>query len=76
MNTEAVREWLLRAPFEPFLIKLSNGDTYEVRHPELLALGKNRAAVYNPENDMFDFVSLLHINNIEMLRSSGQTEAR
>lgn len=71
MNVDSIKEWLLRAPFEPFVLKLSNGDTYEIHHPEFMALGKNRAAVYNPENDRFAFVALVHINNIEMLEPAN-----
>ena len=34
MNAEAIRDLLKRQPFRPFVIHLSNGETYEVRHPE------------------------------------------
>lgn len=44
MNREAIREWLNRRPFEPFVLRLSNGEVHEVRHTENLALGKTRSS--------------------------------
>jgi len=48
MNADAIREFLRREPFEPFVIRMSNGETHEVRHPECLAIGKERIAIINP----------------------------
>jgi hypothetical protein len=39
MNADAIREFLRRQPFEPFVIRMSNGETHEVRHPECLIVG-------------------------------------
>ncbi len=68
MNAEAIREWLKREPFEPFELRLSNGESYQVRHPEVVALGKNRIAVADPETDRFTHVALIHVNSIEVLQ--------
>jgi hypothetical protein len=65
MNMEAIREWLNRQPFEPFVLRMSNGEVHEVRHPECVALGKNRIAVSFPEQDRFVHLSLIHVNAIE-----------
>ncbi len=70
MNADEVREWLSRQPYEPFEVKMSNGDTFEIRHPEMVALGKRRAAIYRPESDSFAHVALIHINSIEALQSA------
>jgi hypothetical protein len=48
MNADAIREMLQRQPFQPFVIHLSSGETHEVRHPEWLAIGKERIAIINP----------------------------
>ena len=45
MNAETIREWLNRQPFEPFELRLSNGDVFQVRHPEVLAIGRDRVAL-------------------------------
>ena len=45
MNADAIREMLAREPFQPFVIRLSNGEAHEVRHQECLAIGKGRIAI-------------------------------
>jgi hypothetical protein len=70
MNMEAIRERLTRRPFEPFVLRLSNGDAHEVRHPENLALGKNRLIVVDPNLDRVVHVSLIHVNSIEALQAA------
>lgn len=68
MNMETIREWLRREPFEPFAIRLSNGEVHQVRHPENIALGKTRIAISYPETDRMVHCSLVHINSIEALQ--------
>jgi hypothetical protein len=64
MNPETIREWLLRRPFDPFAIGLSNGENHLIRHPENLAIGRNRLAVVNPETDSIAHVALIHVNSV------------
>ena len=70
MNMETIRKWLNRRPFEPFVLRLSNGENYEIRHPENAALGKTRMAIVIPEADRFVHVSLVHIHSIESLQTA------
>ena len=70
MNAETIREWLTRAPFEPFELRLSNGETYQVRHPEVVAIGRNRIAIVDPNTDRIVHVALVHINSIEALQTA------
>jgi len=70
MGVETIREWLNRKPFEPFELRRSNGETYQVRHPEVIALGKNRIAIVDPETDRFVHVALIHVNSIEALQAT------
>jgi hypothetical protein len=70
MNAETIRGWLNRRPFEPFELRLSNGEAYQVRHPEVVALGKNRIAIVDPDTDRFVHVALVHINSIHALQAA------
>ena len=57
---------LLRAsPFSPFIIKMSDGRTYEVRHPENLAVGKHFMVLIEPESDRTHDLYLLHVTSFE-----------
>jgi hypothetical protein len=70
MNMETIREWLNRRPFAAFVLRLSNGEAYDVRHPENVALGRNRIAISFPETDRFAHVLVVHINTIEGLQTA------
>lgn len=70
MNMETIREWLIRRPFEPFVIPLSNAETHEVRHPENVVLLKSRIIVGYPETDRAVHCSLVHVNSVEALQSA------
>ena len=70
MNMETIRDLLYRQPFEAFEIRLSNGEAYQVRHPENVALAKTRIAIAYPEADRIILCSLIHINSIEALRAA------
>lgn len=78
MNTAFLKDLLRAKPLEPFAINLSNGQWFEVRHPELLMVGRYAAAVGVPSNeepDVYDRlvqVSMRHIASIEPLRTSGK----
>jgi hypothetical protein len=70
MNMETIREWLHRAPFEPFEIRLSNGEVHQVRHPEYVALGKNRIIIVDPETDKAVHCALIHVNSVSALQAA------
>lgn len=70
MNAETVREFLRRQPFEPFVIRMSNGESHEVRHPECAFVMKTRVLVYYPHNDRSVMCALIHISAIEALQTT------
>jgi hypothetical protein len=70
MSPEELRESLRQKPFEPFRIVLTDGASYDVRHPDLLWVGQR--AVYvgltgQPGQTLFERavkVDLLHVTQI------------
>lgn len=68
MNMDTIREWLHREPFEPFEIRLSNGEVHVVRHPENVAIAKTRMAISYPETARIVHCALVHIDSIEALQ--------
>jgi hypothetical protein len=70
MNAEAIRPFILRRPFEPFVIRMSSGETHEVHHPECVALGKTRLVVSYPDEDKMVHCALLHVTSVESLQSA------
>jgi hypothetical protein len=69
MNAETIREYLRREPFEPFTIRMSNGETHEVHHPECAFVMKTRMIVYYPDDDRSVTCSLVNVNSIEALQA-------
>ena len=68
MNHEAMQELLRRQPFEPFEIRLTNGEKHEVRHPEMALLPRSRLVIAL-EDDRMVICPLLHIASVETLQS-------
>lgn len=50
MDLAGVREALLKRPFEPFNIRLADGRSLAVRHPEMVAVGNRRIIVVEPDD--------------------------
>jgi len=72
MRPEDIRAFLTKKPFQSFRITLTDGRTYEVRHPELAMVGRSTVVVGlpaaddpEPVFDRFTWVSLLHIMQVE-----------
>jgi hypothetical protein len=69
MNTETMLELLRRQPFQPFEIRMSNGDAYQIRHPEMALLLRSNVIVGDRDTDRFVFCSLLHVADVVSLPS-------
>lgn len=67
---------LAREPFEPFRLRLTSGDSYEVRDPQGVALMKSRMFVALPRGDGWTFISYLHIAAVESLQDGHTRRGR
>jgi len=70
MNPDTIREFLRRQPFEPFVIRMSNGEVHEVRHPECAIVMKTKVILGYPEEDRAVHCALIHVNTIEPLQAA------
>ncbi|MHC4703144.1 MAG: hypothetical protein ACYTFQ_21475, partial [Planctomycetota bacterium] len=50
MDLEGIREALRRQPFEPFALRLADGRSLDVPHPEMVAVGKRRVIVVESDD--------------------------
>ncbi len=75
MTAETLRDWLRRRPFLPFRIKTSDGDAYEIRHPEMAFVTRAEVVVGIAERDGIPArhrtLSLLHVTAVEPLDASA-----
>jgi hypothetical protein len=73
MSHDDLKTRVDQRPFMPFRVIVTEGGSYDIRHPELFMLGKRSAVIGiagNPADTTFDtsvIVDLLHIVRLEML---------
>jgi hypothetical protein len=70
MNADTIKDYLRREPFEPFMIRMSNGEVYEIRHPECALVMKTKVIVGYPEEDRSVTCALVHISSVEALQAN------
>ncbi len=70
MNAEDFTDMLKRHPFEPFRIRLSSGDAYDVRNPGLVVVMRTRLFIAFPGEDHYVLCPFLHIAAVEHLQAA------
>jgi len=80
MRPEDIRQFLQHKPFQPFRLTLTDGRTYDVRHPELAMVGRSTVAIGIPAPDepapVYDrlvTVSLMRIMQVEPNEAAGSS---
>ena len=63
---------LTRRPFEPLRLQTSNGEVFEIRHPQMASLARSALVVVHPDadgspTDKVEYISYLHIASVEAL---------
>jgi hypothetical protein len=46
INSNKLIEYVSAESFQPFRIKMASGQIYEIRHPEMILVGRNLVRVY------------------------------
>jgi hypothetical protein len=65
MRVDEIRKALRAGPFEPFVIRTSDGREYPVRHPEFLAIVYGgRAVVVADTDETYELIDVLHITSL------------
>jgi hypothetical protein len=73
MTEEDLKTAVRRQPFEPFRVKLTTGEMFDIRHPELIMVGRRSAIIGltdDPNSLSYDRtykVDLFHVVSIEDL---------
>jgi hypothetical protein len=75
MNAQVLNELLNRRPFDPFRVRLSNGDVFDVRHPEAALLLRTGLYIALPADngdlpDRAVYCALLHIAAVESVATT------
>jgi hypothetical protein len=62
MDLAGLREAIVRRPFEPFAIRLADGRSVPINHPEFVAVGKRRAVVIQEDDSCLWLEPLLAVS--------------
>jgi len=72
MSTETLQGLLRRKPFQPLEVRMSNGDSHQIRHPEMAFLLRSSFILGSPESDNFQFLSLLHVAEVKAIPTASE----
>jgi hypothetical protein len=76
MTPPTVLGYVKAKPFRPFRIQTASGKSYDIRHPELIKVGKTYVMIFTPSDgdldvvDSFETVSLMLSESISHLEPS------
>jgi len=77
MTSSKLIEYVSAEPFRPFRIKMASGEGFEIRHPEMILVGRNSVRVYRSPDENPDAppqwrdVSMLLTESIEPMPASS-----
>jgi len=69
MNEDELKKAVKSEPFEPVRIHLSNGATFDVKHPDAILVGPRTSAVLVGQG--VQVISNIHVNHIEPLAAAS-----
>lgn len=76
MNRDEIQELLDHEPFEPFRIRVSSGDAYDVRDPGLVVVMRSRLFLAFPKTDRWTLIPFLLIAAIETLANGHRPKRK
>ncbi len=70
MRPDDLLTWTRSSPFVPFRIRLNSGRTFEIRHPEMIRVGRSSVNVYTfagEPTDPYERMEMLALVLIESI---------
>lgn len=75
MTSNRLRKMITSQPFRPFHICMSNGQVYEVKHPEFLAVSpRDDIAILIHEDGDYSVLDLLLMSEIKVETKKNRTK--
>lgn len=72
MRADDLKKQLSRDPFQPFRVRLTSGDHYDIRDPFSAALMRSRLFIALPRSDRSAIVPFLNIATLETLPNGSK----
>ena len=82
MTVNRIVNYITAEPFRPFRINMASGKAYDIRHPEMIAVGKSTVHVFTSMSDDEEEarqkdqeLSVILIESVEPLETAGSKDA-
>jgi hypothetical protein len=69
MDTNTIRKAVLKRPFQPFILRMVDGRTFQVSHPEYLAVSRRVVLVIDPTTEAGLYLEPVLISSLEPIVS-------
>jgi len=66
MTTEQLKKVVTARPFRPFTLRMADGNSVTVQHPETIAYAGGRTAIVVNPDETFEVIDLLLVPSIEV----------
>jgi hypothetical protein len=82
MTYHTLGHWVTAEPFRPFRIRMASGQTYEIRHPEMIAVKRTSARISyfasetKPDGERESELSLMLMEAVEPLDVPAQSRSQ
>lgn len=75
MTFRKVGDYVSAEPFRPFRVRMASGQSFEIRHPEMILVGRSSVRIFaasdaeSEENERWQDVSLILMESIEPIET-------
>jgi hypothetical protein len=76
MSTQQVLDYVRDQPFRPFRILMTSGRKYEIRHPEMIRLGRDFVIIFTNVSDSPDLVDRWETVSLLLVESISHLDAQ
>jgi hypothetical protein len=81
MGADEIRKHLRKQPFQPFRLFISDGATYDVRHPEMFYVSRSEVVIGLDADDaglpeQSAYVAPMHVTRIEPIKGKPKRTTR
>jgi hypothetical protein len=76
ITLRTLSEYVAAEPFRPFRIRMASGQTFDIRHPEMVLIGKVSTKIYDvvgdDKSERWRDVSMMLMESVEPMEALAQ----
>ena len=81
MAAKRIMNYMTAEPFRPFRINMASGKSYDIRHPEMIQIGRTTATVFTwmsedeeEAKEREQELSIILMESVEPLKTAGKQD--